>query len=370
MRAFPRVLFVLKHIEDPYGGYGYEPDCPPSNLPPKKPISSGLYNSARFIVDMLKTEGVPVKLVTVHDNSTIHREIVAFQADVVIIEAFWVVPDKFDELQAACPNVTFVVRNHSETPFLASDGIAFDWMLRYVQKPNVVLAANSHHMYTDSHFLVKAANPQWESPVIDAKVVMLPNYYPVGDTEVLRVDDHKTIDIGCFGAIRPLKNHMTQAVAALRLATRLGKSLRFHINGSVNDIAGDQILKNLSRLFSHYPQHMLVLHPWMIHAQFKDLLSTMDIVTQVSFSETFNIVAADAVVQGVAVVTSDEVTWASRCFYADPTDSHNISEIMEKAWFIKRKAPALNLSLRGLKNYNRKAVHHWLDYLQTLSVNA
>lgn len=372
MSAFPRTLFVLKHREG--GDYGHHPYHNHSTEDwghgdgSKRPLSSGLFNSARMVVEMLEHEGVPVKLVHVPDNNFIHRELVAFKADVVVIEAFWVVPEKFDELRRVCPNVKFVIRNHSETPFLANEGIAFDWMLEYVKRPNVIMTCNAPRMFEETKFLVKLENPHWSPEELHEKVDYLPNYYPTRHVGVQTVDsDSEWLDVGCFGAIRPLKNHMEQAVAALKVATRLKKRLRFHINGGRIEGGGDPILKNLYRTFDHYPQHKLINHRWMPHDQFKAVVASMDIVSQVSFSETFNIVAADAVVSGVATVTSSEVPWASRFFRADPTDSNEIAEVMERAYYIKKRAPRFNPSLRGLRTYNRQSTQDWLKFLHKLA---
>lgn len=363
---YPRTLFVLKYRDSDYGQpYCYSSSWGDSSV--KEPLSSGLFNSARMVVEMLASHGVPVKLVHVQDNSTIHRELVNFKADVVIIEAFWVVPEKFDELFSVCPNVKFVIRNHSETPFLANEGIAFDWIMKYVTKPNVIMSANAPRMYEETLHLVQHAHPEWTPEQVRAKVAYLPNYYPVENATSCGSSyiDSDYLNIGCFGAIRPLKNHMEQAIAALKLASKLGKKLRFHINGGRIEMQGEQTLKNLRSLFSHFHQHELVEHPWMPHQQFRKLIASMDLLTQVSFSETFNIVAADAVSQGVPTVTSPEVPWASWLFEADPTDSNDIAQTMNRALCIKRRFPKLNLSLIGLKKYDRLSVKEWLSFLHS-----
>lgn len=365
--AQPRILFVLKHIKNPYDGYassyGSE-GAPSSYYEGKPPMSSGLYNSARFVADMLEQQGVKVKLATVKDNNAILGEIQAFEADIVVIEAFWVVPSKFEELHEQCPHVKFVIRNHSETPFLASDGIAFDWMLQYVKVDNVHLAANAHRMYDDTKFLVQVGNPDWSSQLLNDKVVYLPNFYPLDQVTVTKIKPSEFIDIGCFGAIRLLKNHMTQAVAALRVASASNLRLRFHINSGGSDQTGEQILKNLQRMFAHYPQHQLVSHPWLPHPEFKRLLESMTIVTQVSFSETFNIIAADAVTSGVVTIASDEVSWIHHCFKADPTDSRAIADTMEKAYVIKKTVPSFNPSIKGLRRYNEQATSDWMTFIK------
>lgn len=357
--TFPKTLFVLKYRPNNNGSYS---DW--GNYSTGKQLSSGLFNSARFVKDMLKSHGVNAKLVHVEDNNKIHKEIVEFGAEIVIIEAFWVVPEKFDELKKACPNVTFVIRNHSEVPFLSSEGIAFDWTLKYLQRDNIIMSCNAPRMLEETKFLAKVST-NYDEDVIDTRVAYLPNFYPVPDTvEHQKINSSSEyLDIGCFGAIRPLKNHIEQAIAAIMLADDLGKKLRFHINGGRVEMNGAPILKNITEMFQHLPQHKLINHGWKSHEDFIVLLKSMDILTQVSFSETFNIVAADAVSVGVAVVTSKEIAWSSPCFRADPTSSADIYKKMKKAYWFKKHFPKFNPSLVGIHEYNKQSEHCWLKFL-------
>src|ERR1017187_3457174 len=104
-----RVLFVLKRredyaIDDSYSGKG---------------ISTGLLNSATFVKDMLLIQGLDSELVVVTDNNGIDAEVSRYKPTHVIIEALWVVPEKMDELVALHSTVTWIIRYHSEAPFLA-----------------------------------------------------------------------------------------------------------------------------------------------------------------------------------------------------------------------------------------------------------
>jgi hypothetical protein len=364
-KEYPRILFVLKYREgyDPYTHTSAGGDW--GDGAPKRPLSSGLFNSARMVTEMLVQHGVPAKIVHVIDNNSIHRELVEFKADIVVIEAFWVVPEKFDELYRVCPNVTFIIRNHSEVPFLAQEGIAFDWMMRYINKPNVIMSANSERMNRETRELARIANPDVDIMEIVRKTPYLPNYYQIPEPKDARSIDPESefIDIGCFGAVRPLKNQLLQAIAAIEFANNIGKRLRFHINGKRIEMNGGQVIKNLVALFSHYSDYELVNHAWMPHHEFKELIASMDIVMQVSFSETFNIVAADAISQGVLTITSPEIYWSSPQLQADPTSSTSILDTLYAGWMRKVENPEWNPNLAGLEKYNEKSVGVWLHYL-------
>lgn len=338
----PRVLFVLKQRN------GYE--------------SSGLSNSVRFVVDMLWADGIEAGSVEVVDNNSIHREVTRYKPTHVVIEALWVVPSKFEILQNLNPNVHWVVRTHSEIPFLAGEGIAIDWCCKCVEMPNVAVAANSAAAVRDMRRIVQAAHPGWSSEQIEAKVLDLPNFYPFH----LRLPHGKKpdnfLDVACFGAIRPLKNQLLQAVAATEYAGFVGKTLRFHVNGTRCEQGGDNVQRNLRALFSN-TDHQLVEHAWLNHKDFLDTLSEMDMGMQVSFSETFNIVAADMVVSGLPIVTSPEITWVTKWCQAEPTNSEDIVAKMMRAndWRLKMTLRVLNL--RGLKHYCEHSKMRWREYL-------
>jgi hypothetical protein len=351
-----RVLFVLKQRDQPYGQ-----DYSWGEAPTGRPMSSGLCNSAGFVVEMLAAAGVPAQLVHVRDGNDVHREVKAFRATHVIIEAFWCPPYKFDDLQRACPGVHFIVRNHSETPFLASEGMAFEWSLEYLKRPNVALAPNSPRMLADTRFLARMVYPGWSDAELERRVPFLPNVYPVERSPCSRKGSDGYLDVGCFGAIRPLKNLVTQAIGALIFADRVGRRLNFHINGQRVEMGGGPILKNLRAIFDHTPRASLMEHGWMDHAGFRSLVARMDVVSQVSFSETFNIVAADAASQHVPIAVSAEVPWASRLSQADPTDARSIAAAMERAWISNSLAEHNRVSLAQYSDHSR---HLWLEFVR------
>jgi glycosyltransferase involved in cell wall biosynthesis len=167
------------------------------------------------------------------------------------------------------------------------------------------------------------------------------------------------VDIGCFGAIRPLKNHLEQAVAAIRFADEVGKHLRFHINSERTEQKGDEVLKNLRSLFDGtVGKHHLIEHQWMSHAKFCKVMSRMDLHMQVSFSESFNIVTADAIYQDVPVVVSTDMDWVPSMFRAHATDTNEIVHKMHLACI----TPTL-FNQVALWLYNRKSLKTWKKYL-------
>jgi hypothetical protein len=350
-----RVLFILKYRELYDLDSGYE--C--SN----KKLCSGLANSARFVHDMLAKHHIDTKMVEVIDNNEIDREVSIYNPTHVIIEAFWVVPEKFEVLQMLHPNVIWVVRSHSEIPFLAQEGSAMDWLIRYVQHRNVYVAANSEKAVRDFRTIISAANPFWDEAKVENKVPFLSNFYPIHHKPRNARKQDDILEVGCFGAVRPLKNQLIQAVAAIEFATITGKYLRFHINADRAEQGGSSILINLRSLFSGIANGELVEHPWMDHSKFLSLLSEMDISLVVSLTESFCIVAADSVAARVPVVGSSEIKFLSSLAKANPTDSEDIvlKMLQVSGWRYKFTLKIINLL--NLKRYSNASKKTWLDYL-------
>jgi hypothetical protein len=352
----PRVLFLLKYRD--------LPDNPLAGATPHVKgygLSSGLLNSATFVVDMLAHAGYAVKLVQVVDNNSIDAEVAKFLPNICVIEALWVVPEKFEILQRLHPSVKWIVRGHSEIPFLANEGVALKWLTGYMAYERVVIAANSSRSLRDLRAIIQSANPELTESEIAERVIYLPNFYPTTRKYRRVKAEDQFLDVACFGAIRPLKNQLMQGAAAIRYAESIHKVLRFHVNASRTEQKGDNVLKNLRALFGA-TNHGLVEHGWTPHRDFMYLLSHMDLAMQVSFTETFNIICADCVMVGLPTVGSSEIPWLHAGCQASPTDSRDIVKKLKLAHdYSREKLRKSNLS--SLRRYCEKSKAEWLAYL-------
>jgi hypothetical protein len=344
-----KVLFILKRRED------YNIAIHSSH----PGLSTGLFNSATFINELLKERGIESHLVIVHDNNDIDREVNNYKPTHVVIEALWVVPEKFSVLMPLHPNVKWIIRLHSEVPFLAGEGMAFDWLGRYLDYKNVMIACNAPRMLDTLKIFLKG---KYTDKFLKDKVLYFPNYYPQTYKNKKFKLQGRHIDIGCFGAIRPLKNQVTQALAALEFAELINRKLKFHINVGRVEMNGSPILNNIRGIFDTVRSkgHLLVEHTWTSRDEFLTLCASMDIGLQVSFSETFNIVAADFISQGVPFIGSSEIPWSSVLFNASPTEQHSIFSLLIMTYTF----PGLNvwMNQNNLKSYTNKSAEEWVKY--------
>lgn len=305
-------------------------------------ISNGLKKSAAFVVDMLTREGFSAKMEIAIDGNCIDRLVTEAKAKIVILEAIWVTPEKMAELRRLHPRVRWIVRVHSELPFLSNEGMSIGWLAAYARL-GVHVAFNSDRTCHDFSLI--------------APSLYLPNYYP---PRKLRGDGPTDceLNIGCFGAIRPMKNQLIQAFAAVRYARKVDRKLTFHMNGTRKEQGGDNNLKSIQALMDA-TGNQLALHPWMDHPLFLQLIREMNLCLQVSLSESFNIVSADAVGMGVPLIGSLAITWLPKRSRIDPCNMDAIVEAMLQA-----DDALVALNHDHLQRYCEDAIGVWTSTLE------
>jgi hypothetical protein len=335
------VLFICKKNES-YAAFGKR---------------SGLFNSVNFVrralVSAWNTALIDAWLEEVTDNNDIDRVVTKHKPDMVIIEALWVVPEKFDVLKRLHPSVRWYVHLHSNAPFLALEGIAMDWLLAY-QIKHVGVIVNS-----------KPAFEALEPILNEDTLYLLHNVYKHEERLQFpepkrRVHSENEVHVGCMGAVRPMKNQLTQALAAIKYAEKYDKTLYFYINSTRSETGGDPVIKNIRALFGGVSGINLVEQKWQEHKDFVDFLGTLDISMQVSLSETFNIVTADAVSAGTPVVVSNEIEWISG-FCKARTDS--VDDIVSKMERVMGNPLLVWWNRYKLDKYSAKATKEWLHFV-------
>ena len=342
-----KVLFVVKRRD----GFDQIKHCETS-------MQCGLYNSISYVHTMLLSQGVESQLSICIDNNCINGFVYKFKPTHVIVEALWVVPEKIILLQSMYPSIIWIIRLHSAMPFFAIESSqSMKWCAEYIKIPNVFLSVNDKRILNELNIYINIIKNDRENLIL-----YLPNFYPQNMIKKKITSTEKdTLDISCFGAIRPFKNILTQAIASVEFCKKIDKKLRFHINSDRNELNGLTVFTNLENLFTYLPNdYTLIKHPWMPRDEFLVLCGKIDIGLQVSFTETFNIVSADIVSSGVAVVGSSEIPWINDKYITDPVD---VNDIIEKM-FITYNNLENNIqeNQEGLINYTNDTIKIWMKY--------
>jgi len=328
-----KILFLVKTTQE-YGDI-----CQPSK--------SGLRNSAKFVVDAInKFPGVISEIEFCRDDNDCDKFLYRMKPEICVLEAIWVRPEKLKLLISLYPNTKFLTRVHSRTPFLAHEGNAFEWLREYEK----ISTISFNHQQTSN-----------DLNEIGLKNIYLPNIYPKVEWRGCgHLPNKHMYKIGCFGAIRPFKNQLSQAVAAILFAERRGSVVHFYVNSSRVEQRGENILKNLRALFEN-TGHKLIEVDWLLHSDFLKLVGTMDVCMQVSFTETFNIVTADCIYMHIPVVVSECIDWL-RCKKADPNSEGHIADILE--WIIEHRAHVVEDNIQDLETYHNHAINKWFRFLK------
>ena len=332
-----KILFVSKKRIDHYG------------------VAFGLVNSSKFCSEFLSQNlNIESNAVLVIDANGIDKEIHKYKPNIVVLEAIWVTPHKIKELLKLHKKITWIIRIHSKSSFLATEGIAFSWLNSYKEISqeyrNFHIAVNNEQFHVDL------------SSIMHTNILYLPNLYPLKkqDQSVIFTEfDFNTINIGCFGALRPLKNQVQQAIAAIIFANNNNLKLKFHINSNRIEQKGEEVLKNLRAIFKGSYNHRLIEHNWTDHVDFYKIVKSMDIGMQVSMTESFNIVTADFVANKIPIVVSKDIDWVPFIWRCDPTDTNEIVNKLELAWAFG----GTTLNLIALHWYNIKSLKVWEKFI-------
>lgn len=324
--------------------------------------SYGLLNSANQVSEFLNTQGHHSEVVSVFDGNAIDKEVHRFKPDVVVIEALWVPTLKLKELieLKKYRNITWIVRIHSDIGFLSAETQALKYTNEYLKlkKPNLIVAPNNYDLF---HNLLPIYN--------DHALTYLPNIITVNDEITYEHKPEKNhIDVGCFGALRILKNQVYQAVCAINMADKLNKRLHFHINFDVAKSSESSVYKNLVELFdATHGRHKLIVHNWLNKEDFAELIQKLDLGMQISYTESFNIVTADFINNGTLIAISKAIAW--------PPDYNKTSTINYKKTIRRltilyrfRNSKILKwINKLYLKIYNKKAKKTWLNFIDFLN---
>lgn len=282
---------------------------------------TGLGVSSMNTAKVLRANGINVTVRPVKDLADLKAKIALENPTHVVINALWLPTNDLAGLVLLRTDISFAVLIHSNLAFLQveSKGItllrqAIDLELGSIG--NFAVAANSRNA-------VRGLQDAYECPG-----TYLPNLYYLNNT--VRTQRPKwqggTLRIGAFGALRPLKNPTGSAFAALAIAANLGADLEFHINTGRNDGGwADRLVAAVDAIFDGLPNARVVKNPWSPWAGFRKLVRHMHLLLQPSFTESFNVVTADGVAEGVASVVSDVIEWAPDNWKAAPDNVEAIA---------------------------------------------
>ncbi len=314
--------------------------------------AGGLAANAMHSAAVLGEMGIFIRLVPVESFDELRSALTHYPYTHVIVEAVWLTLQQLLELHRLYPNTHFVVRAHSKMGFLQvePEAIAIMREILDLSLSRISLASNNHEF---AESLTEVYGP--------SRCLYLPNLYDLASAPP-RNYQRGPLRIASFGASRLLKLHPSAALAALQITKRLGRALDFYVNVDRTP-GGESVRRSVRNLFYQLPRAKLIEVGWQDPNVFRQTIATMDLVIQLSCTETFCLVAADAVSSGVPVVAGPAISWLpANLLVGDVDDTSAVAtqgvQILTGAWLATRA------QRRALAKYTAKAEKIWLKYLE------
>jgi hypothetical protein len=270
----------------------------------------------------------------------------------VVISAPWIQTSDLALLCAEFKETQFAVTCHSNLGFLQADPSAMRLVREGLELRrtnwNFRMAANSRRL------------SDWVQAAYGTPCTLLPNLYHLDRAQPKRERySGGTLRIGAFGATRVLKNLMTAAGAALEIANARRTDLEFWISSGRNEGAGS-VVEAVKQMLNGLPHVKLVENGWQSWPQFRRTVRHMHLLMQPSYTESFNVVTADGVAEGVPSVVSDAIDWAPNSWKTPVDDAHAMARVGLKL-LASRWAPRQGLN--ALKAHNKWALAAWGEFI-------
>lgn len=336
------------------------------NFAANKGISHiGLGVAAMVTSKTLRGAGMDAEVWPVATPGQLAARLEAAQADAVrrelhpvshvVVSAPWVPTEDLQALITRHPDVHFSVVSHSNIGFLMADpnGIR---LLReagqlQVGYHNFTVAGNSRR-FCDAWAGSYGVTPAYLPNLYDLSTVKaVGQRVPWTQGHVLRV--------GVFGATRPLKNMVTAASAVVQLSRQLQNDAEIWLSTGRDEGGGD-VKQAIHEIAGRVPGVTVREAGWRSWPEFRDLVGSMHLLLSPSYTESFNMVTADGVAEGVASVVSEAIDWTPQDWVAGADDAAGIARAARR---LLTDAHAVNDGQAALRKYVTDGVKAWEEWL-------
>ena len=279
----------------------------------------GLGVAAIHTAKVLRRHGIKPDIWPIVDAADLRSRLAAAPVKDVIIWAPWIPTLELQKLANDFPETRFAVNCHSNVGFLQADRngvkVVRELMELELGNHNIRLAGNCRRFC------------DWAQAAFAAPCTYLPNlYYLHGSQRRQKPFSGGTLRIGVFGATRPLKNLMSAAGAALQIARELSAPLELWLSAGRSE-GGEGVLDAVREMLTGLPHVELKFNGWQTWPEFRRTVAHMHLLLQPSYTESFNMVTADGVAEGVASVVSEAIDWAPRDWRAQVDDVCDIARV-------------------------------------------
>lgn len=313
----------------------------------------GLGVAAINTAKVLRREGMMTEVWPILSASDLRVRLQAAPQKHVIVSAPWIPTVELQALSIDFPQTRFAVNCHSNVGFLQADrnGVKLirEVMELELGSANVHLAGNSKRFC------------DWARAAFGSTCAYLPNLYWTEGycPRPQRTFQGGALRIGVFGATRPLKNLMSAAGAALEIARNLRVPLELWLSAGRAEGGGETVLGAVREMVHDVPGVSLVMNGWQSWPKFRKTVSHMHLLLQPSYTESFNMVTADGVAEGVPSVVSPAIDWAPESWKAQVDDVMHIAQVGRR---LLHDSSAAYEGFEALRKYVQDGLHTYRNY--------
>jgi hypothetical protein len=325
----------------------------------------GLGVAAINTCKVLREQGVQAEVWACRDAADLRQNLVIAREESlrsgqqpishVAISAPWIPTADLAALARDWPEVVLALVSHSNVGFLQADAGGVRLL-----RESFSLCRSQHNFCAGGNSL---AYTRWVECAFEVPCHFLPNLYHLDGLSARPA--HRPwrggmLRIGCFGAIRPLKNHLTAAATALAIRAALNADLEFWISSGRSEGGGNTVLNSLTEMLAGLPGVRLCQAGWQGWPEFRGLVRSMHLLLQLSYTESFNMVTADGIAESVPSVVSEAIDWAPRSWQVSSDDALEAAEVGRH---LLADPLAANTGLAALEGYNQSGIAAWKAFL-------
>lgn len=276
---------------------------------------SGVVVSIRHLIEQLKKRKINYELFFYKNDEELIEKVRQSHYTCINIQGLQFKDETLDQIVTLKSNITISI--HSTICNLQVEEQSFLRLLKLAQNhPQLKFTCPS---YTETQGL---------STCMKADYRFLPNTfsYPVSEKECQKKIEKKLnlnrpLKISLVCAYRPMKNMLTQVAALMILAKERPVELHL-LDTNQKSLIYHEILE-----MTKQSELTVVMHEARENKKCFELEGTFDLGLQVSLTETFSYVAFEHMIQGVPVIASNSVPFASEI--ADYSDVLDIKRKIE-----------------------------------------
>jgi hypothetical protein len=270
----------------------------------------------------------------------------------VVVSAPWIPVTGMRQLTDIFSDLRFAMNCHSNVGFLQADPKGVE-----VFRQCMDLQQGTHNFHVSGNSYKFS---EWTKAAYGTDCLWLPNLYHLDEVKVRPLWHGGTLRVGIFGATRPLKNMVSAVGAALEMSYSLKAETQIWLNTGRAEGGGLTVLNAAKALVRNIPQVSLVEAGWASWPEFRKTVGHMHVLLSPSYTESFNMVTADGVAEGVPSVVSDAIDWAPKHWKAESDDVLDIAKTGRCLIFDRTAAYDGH---KALTQHNTLGIAAWKNFL-------